>query len=286
MTVESILQCNTRGVSSAKQDLLKLIKEYQPSVISIQETFLGNDAMIKLPGYLGISKQGHFNQRFHGGVAIYIHSSCPHETININSEHQIIAARITLLQNITLTVTSIYLPGRSNITEQSISDIISQLPTPFILLGDFNGHSELWGFPTSDARGRRIRKILADNHLNCLNDGTPTHESGSAIDLTICSPALTPLLEWTVLPSVLSSDHHPILTSITSNNNYPDTPERYNYKKANWDNYSADAAWSNIPEPNSFTTCAELLGDFYNSCLLYTSPSPRDKRQSRMPSSA
>ena len=25
---------------------------------------------------------------------------------------------------------------------------------------------------------------------------------------------------------------------------------------------------------------------FYNSCLLYTSPSPRDKRQSRMPSSA
>ena len=26
--------------------------------------------------------------------------------------------------------------------------------------------------------------------------------------------------------------------------------------------------------------------DFYPSCLLYTSPSPRDKRQSRMPSSA
>ena len=30
------------------------------------------------------------------------------------------------------------------------------------------------------------------------------------------------------------------------------------------------------------------IGDEYgrNSCLLYTSPSPRDKRQSRMPSSA
>ena len=26
--------------------------------------------------------------------------------------------------------------------------------------------------------------------------------------------------------------------------------------------------------------------DIYSSCLLYTSPSPRDKRQSRMPSSA
>ena len=30
----------------------------------------------------------------------------------------------------------------------------------------------------------------------------------------------------------------------------------------------------------------EEWNDWYRSCLLYTSPSPRDKRQSRMPSSA
>ena len=30
----------------------------------------------------------------------------------------------------------------------------------------------------------------------------------------------------------------------------------------------------------------EAHEDAYNACLLYTSPSPRDKRQSRMPSSA
>ena len=29
-----------------------------------------------------------------------------------------------------------------------------------------------------------------------------------------------------------------------------------------------------------------ILGDYLKICLLYTSPSPRDKRQSRMPSSA
>ena len=29
-----------------------------------------------------------------------------------------------------------------------------------------------------------------------------------------------------------------------------------------------------------------LLGAYVTTCLLYTSPSPRDKRQSRMPSSA
>ena len=34
--------------------------------------------------------------------------------------------------------------------------------------------------------------------------------------------------------------------------------------------------WSNYP----------TVEDVYKACLLYTSPSPRDKRQSRMPSSA
>ena len=34
------------------------------------------------------------------------------------------------------------------------------------------------------------------------------------------------------------------------------------------------------------TASGKLLGYNNNRCLLYTSPSPRDKRQSRMPSSA
>ena len=33
-------------------------------------------------------------------------------------------------------------------------------------------------------------------------------------------------------------------------------------------------------------TPENLIEDIYKGCLLYTSPSPRDKRQSRMPSSA
>ena len=34
------------------------------------------------------------------------------------------------------------------------------------------------------------------------------------------------------------------------------------------------------------TVVKESRAGLYNTCLLYTSPSPRDKRQSRMPSSA
>ena len=43
------------------------------------------------------------------------------------------------------------------------------------------------------------------------------------------------------------------------------------------DQVAADAGAPVIPDPTAHTS---------NTCLLYTSPSPRDKRQSRMPSSA
>ena len=49
-----------------------------------------------------------------------------------------------------------------------------------------------------------------------------------------------------------------------------------------WSEYGGD-----FGGPKSFIGYAKnLLNELYGYCLLYTSPSPRDKRQSRMPSSA
>ena len=56
--------------------------------------------------------------------------------------------------------------------------------------------------------------------------------------------------------------------------------------------YSIDSARSNKYIDNVFVSTedaeiAEIASEYgANICLLYTSPSPRDKRQSRMPSSA
>ena len=37
---------------------------------------------------------------------------------------------------------------------------------------------------------------------------------------------------------------------------------------------------------NQVKVVSKEIGELFKACLLYTSPSPRDKRQSRMPSSA
>ena len=60
------------------------------------------------------------------------------------------------------------------------------------------------------------------------------------------------------------------------------------------DNFRAQARWrrekaEEYPddERNAQSAAAlESLAEYVNSCLLYTSPSPRDRTRSRMPSSA
>ena len=42
----------------------------------------------------------------------------------------------------------------------------------------------------------------------------------------------------------------------------------------------------NLRKEHKFDERKTLWKELYKTCLLYTSPSPRDKRQSRMPSSA
>ena len=75
-----VLHWNTQGISTAKQD--------EPTMLAFQETFLANDCQIKLKGYHGVTKQGTFNRRYHGGVVIYIHESCPFQE-NYDTELQL-----------------------------------------------------------------------------------------------------------------------------------------------------------------------------------------------------
>ena len=54
----NILQWNAQGISTSKEDLLKIISEQQPNVVAIKETFLGDDVAVKISGYNNFSKQG------------------------------------------------------------------------------------------------------------------------------------------------------------------------------------------------------------------------------------
>src|SRR2546425_2844469 len=77
-----------------------------------------------------------------GGVSIFIKRNIPHSQISLNTPLQATAVKVSLHRPITLC--SIYLPPSTGIDIADLDAIVSQLPPPILLLGDFNAHSPLW----------------------------------------------------------------------------------------------------------------------------------------------
>lgn len=107
---------------------------------------------------------------------------------------------------------SAYLAPNIRISDEQVNDFLSGLPQPFIICGDFNAHSVLWGSEHSDARGRLLEKFIEDRNLVILNDGSPTffrgHRYSSCLDITICSATVPRNIQWV---ETLGSDHMPVL---------------------------------------------------------------------------
>ena len=126
-----------------------------------------------------------------GGASILVRQGIIHSHIQLDTSLQATAVRITLSKTIVLC--SIYIPPLSAISLHDMDDLVRQLPTPYMLLGDFNSHNPLWGGNTLDGKGQRVEQFM-DNHSLCfLNDGSytylhPGYGTYTAIDLTITQP--------------------------------------------------------------------------------------------------
>jgi len=259
----NILQWNCQGIRNKKDEILHIIDTQKISILSMQETKLWSTNEVQFPHYNCIRKDGHLNNTPHGGVAIYVHESIPFEPVTVNTTMQAVAVRANIGRLVT--ICNVYSSRSHSLNLNLLNALLNQLPSPVILLGDFNGYNQLWGSCTTDTRGRIIGDFIEANNLNILNDGTPTrigYQTETAIDLTMCSPVIEPDLQWSVSTSPWDSDHCPIVITflpniITDSSNRT----RWNTRKANWTRYRSSATWENLPEDEA--TAADLIDDFY-----------------------
>ena len=146
------------------------------------------------------------------------------------------AARVTL--NKVVTFCSIYLPPSDHVAKTDLINPIEQLPSPFVLLGDFNGHSPVWGNESYNSRGQMLEDLFSEMDLCILNDGSstyihPTTGSTSALDLSICGASLVLDYEWNIHEDLCGSDHFPVI--LTSNAVEEDAASnRWKFIKADW----------------------------------------------------
>jgi len=163
-----ILQWNMNCFYKKLDELKILISDISPDIICLQETNFTDLNAAKLPYFNEYSKSRTSGLRASGGVAIYVSSIYPSKQIFISTHLKAIATSVKL-NDIEVNLCNICLPNQHTFSEKYLENIIKQLPKPFIITGDFNGHNIIWGSQNTDNRGKVIEKILESENFVLLN---------------------------------------------------------------------------------------------------------------------
>lgn len=274
---DTILQWNCQGARAKKDEIIKMIEDLNPIVVALQETMIGPSNNFRAPNYVCIRKDGHFNRRPHGGVALLVHNTIPFTELKLQTDLQACAIRVKLRSLIT--ICNIYNSRSHDLTEPLLQQLFDQLPPPVLMVGDFNSYHVMWGSSSTDTRGKIIESFIGAAGLNLLNTGSPTRitHTETAIDLSLCSPELQRSMVWSVDPSPGDSDHCPITIRTLANINSDDSEIR-NYKAADWQSYENFSAWDNIPPLEDVAQSVEDLYNRFNSAASATIPKVKMKK--------
>ncbi|GBN80570.1 hypothetical protein AVEN_108220-1 [Araneus ventricosus] len=231
-----LVSWNCRGIRTKLVDVKALVNSFHPVCVALQETFLKPNAHLKLRGYNCVRKDNDTGTSS-GGVCLLTSNLFPSTTLNLHTSLQAVAVQVHI--KTLVTVCYIYLPPNDAISQNDLNFFVDQLPAPFILLGDFNGHSTLWGSESTNSRGRQIEQFISDNFLCLLNNDEKTyfHEptrTFHTLDLAICSPELLPLLKFSIEGDLQNSDHFPLIISPADNSSVTQSPPTYVFQRADW----------------------------------------------------
>ena len=114
----------------------------------------------------------------------------------------------------------------------------------FIIMGDFNSHSQSWGYDRTDARGEEIEAWQEDKNLTLINQpyDTPTFFSRcwhttSTPDIALCTEDLHSITMREAGDQLGGSDHRPAYLTLEARKVQASTLTSWNYKKTNWSLY-------------------------------------------------
>ena len=230
----AILQWNIRGYRANREELLLLTKDF-PSIVCLQETLVSDDTNMSLSGY-----SEPIRKNIKRGNAVFIKSGILFNEINITSPLEAVAVRVSLQK--ALTICSLYLSPSEPVSKVELLNLTSQLPEPFLIVGDLNGHSVRWGSESTNTQGKVIEDFIDDLNLCILNSGAHTYidaRSGKPfhIDVALIHASLGLDLRWSVHDDLCGSDHFPTFINFELPEKEDSIP-RWKFNRADWDRYS------------------------------------------------
>ncbi|XP_055537775.1 uncharacterized protein LOC129725708 [Wyeomyia smithii] len=212
-----VLQWNCRSIIPKLDSFKAMINNLKCDVFSICETWLTSDINLNFYNHNIIRLD---RDAPYGGVLSGIKKCYSFYKINLPSIQGIesVACQIKIHDK-DLCIASVYIPPKALIGQRMLSDIFELLPSPRLILRDFNSHGVAWGSSYNDNRSTLIYNLCDNFNMTVLNNGDMTRVTKpptrpSALDLSLCSTSLRLDCTWKVVCDPHGSDHLPILFSI------------------------------------------------------------------------
>ena len=141
-----IIQWNGRGLKPSLYGFRNIIQ-----LFCFQETFFVPDDNISFKGFTIYNTDC---LKPIGGASILL-KSFPQRKIDLQAELH--ATVVTLDREITICFVNI--PQSFSLNSQHLDNLLPQLPSPYIIFGDFTGHNILWDGQNNDSRGELIENF-------------------------------------------------------------------------------------------------------------------------------
>ena len=238
-----VMHWNAEGVFHKVEELRNLLVEKDIDICCIQETHLTEAKNFKIRGYQKPYRLDR-KDRHKGGVLTLVRNNihaaegCTHLD---GAEYQCLKVRSKTSE---FNLVNYYCPNNKPLSLDTID-----VTDSFIIVGDFNSHSQSWGYNHTDARGEELEDWQDDHHLQLVNDpdDPPTFfhrgwQTCSTPDLAFCTENINRGIKREVGQQLGGSDHKPVFLTIETQVVPIDVPKpRWNYKKAKWSVFAVRA---------------------------------------------
>jgi ribonuclease HI len=235
---------NAEGVNSKrdgyskKLELENILNEEQVSICCLQETHLNQDIAFKIRGYQCFRSDR--KDRRKGGILTLVRNNIIAVQLGTymeGAEYQMLQLRT---ESTDFHLLNYYCPNDRLLALETIPK-----KERVIICGDFNSHSQSWGYDHMDKRGEELENWQDENGFILINQpcDPPTFYSRSwhttsTPDLSFHSSGLEWSITRTVGKQLGGSDHRPVfLTVANATIKESSTLPRWNYKKADWTMY-------------------------------------------------
>lgn len=275
-----IVQWNIRSIIPNRIPLLSLIWNHDPDVILINETWLKSQQDFHINNYNIIRDD---RTDGYGGIAVLIRKNVNFQQpkLNIATTDNIQYAIIKIQE---LYIVTLYIPKQNKNVKKMLEEIHNKLDGQYILMGDLNARSRVWGCSDNNSNGNQVGEFINENDLHLLNDGTPTrinlpNQNPTTIDLAITNTELAHQTKWEVISDCGHSDHYPTVAIINPNKYIkPDEfivqyQKKRNLKKADWSLYGNILEGTRLNGNNlNFKTLDDNVKNAANIAIPYFKP--------------